>query len=196
MKAVTGLSEREKNIKKKKIRTNAESAKRRRIILLSIILLAVLTSITFSPASKAGFLQWDDPRYITDNVLVRELSFRNIKMMFLPQTDTDYIMPLVMLSYAIEHEFFGFNPAVFHVVNVLVHIINVVLVLYFIFKLRGNYLIAFITAAFFAVHPMRAETVLWITERKDLLATLFFLASLIFYTDYVRKMKGRFYVRA
>ena len=162
---------------------------------LLIIFLVVLTLITFSPAFNAEFLSWDDSEYITGNPVIKELSLHNIKKMFLPIAGKDYIItPLVFLSFAVEHALFGMNPAVFHGVNVFLHTANVLLVLYLFHRLTNNCLIAFVTAVLFAVHPMRVESVLWAIERKDMLSTLFFMASLISYFLYLVKNRGICYV--
>jgi tetratricopeptide (TPR) repeat protein len=96
-------------------------------------------------------------------------------------------LPLTILSYAVEYHFFGLAPAVYHATSLILHLGNCLLVFWFILMLRANLTAAFITALLFGIHPLHVESVAWVSERKDLLCTLFFLAALISYRYYNRK---------
>jgi len=159
----------------------------RKLAAASVILLAALTVAAFSPAFRAKLINWDDTVFITKNEVIKELSLTNVKKMFTEHRAERLFIPLVWLSYALEIALFGENPTVvFHTVNLLLHIANVFLVLFLIYKLTGNYPVSLITAAFFALHPTRVESVVWVTERKDVLSTFFMLGALVFYVSYLR----------
>jgi hypothetical protein len=96
--------------------------------------------------------------------------------------------PLTMLSLAVDYWISKGNPKWFHFVNVLIHLFNLILVFIFIYKLSGNKKwIACITALLFAIHPLHVESVAWISERKDLLYSAFFLGGLLIYLNYLNK---------
>jgi tetratricopeptide (TPR) repeat protein len=154
-------------------------------------IIIVVTLVVFAPLFGAEFINWDDTGLVVENPLIRDLSWSNIKAMFdLSSTQHfKHYLPIVLLSYALEFQLAGLNPAVFHTTNVVLHIINCLLLLWLISKLTRNNAIAFVTAMLFAVHPMHVESVAWITERKDMLSTFFFLVSLISYTAYLERSR-------
>jgi tetratricopeptide (TPR) repeat protein len=88
-----------------------------------------------------------------------------------------------------EYDAFELNPKPYHVTNLILHLLNSLLVLYFIWLLTKQKWTAFITALLFAVHPMHVESVSWISERKDLLYTFFSLATLCYYLKYLQNQK-------
>jgi tetratricopeptide (TPR) repeat protein len=95
-----------------------------------------------------------------------------------------------MLFYAVEYKIGGGNASLFHFSNILLHLLNTCLVFILIRKISPkNSIVALITAAFFAVHPMHVESVAWVSERKDVLYSFFFLVSLIMYTRYLASQK-------
>lgn len=162
-----------------------------KVVLFSILL---LTFISYIPALKNGFILWDDPEYVTQSPHIKEV---NLKTFFGEFYFSNY-HPLTLLSYAIDYKIFEFNPFGYHLENLFLHLINTVLVFYFIFFLtrKTQFFAAAITALFFAIHPMHVESVAWVSERKDLLYTMFFLASIISYIFYLQKIslpigKGR-----
>ncbi|MBK8847209.1 MAG: tetratricopeptide repeat protein [Bacteroidetes bacterium] len=150
--------------------------------LLGILL--VCTFIAFMPSLKNELTNWDDPTYINDNPLIRELSAENIKTIFSKPYFANY-QPLHILSYAIEYSMFGLSPKGYHLVSMLMHLIAVVLVFYFIKKLNIHDYVALAVAAAFALSPMRTESVCWASERKDLLYAIFFFAACISYINYL-----------
>lgn len=89
--------------------------------------------------------------------------------------------PLTILSYAIEYHFVQLNPKLYHVTNIIIHLLNTVLVFWFILLLSKKNNVAFITALLFGIHPMHVESVAWISERKDVLYAFFYLGAMIAY---------------
>ena len=161
-----------------------------------IVVLVLATFFFYSSALDNGFTNWDDPKYLTQNKRVQVLSFESIADLF-TRTKIGYhhYIPLTLLSFAIENHFFGLDPKIFILNNILLHCVNVLLVLWFVFLLLKRFDIAFMTAALFAVHPVHVESVAWIVERKDVLYTLFYLGSIIsfIYSAKREQKKNSFY---
>lgn len=147
-----------------------------------IALLVIFCLISYWPAFGADFVNWDDQDYASNNKLIQ--SFSDFSKFFTTPVQGNY-HPLTMISLALNYSISELNPFSYHLVNVLLHILNSVLVFYFIKKLEFNQFIAFTVALLFAVHPMHVESVAWVTERKDVLYTAFFIPGLIYYLNYI-----------
>jgi hypothetical protein len=128
-----------------------------------------------------------------NNPLIKKLNFESIIHFFSFDNIVHY-HPLVYLSYSIENSIFGLNPFYFHLDNIVLHCVNVVLVFFFVTSIGSKKYIALITAVLFAVHPLHVESVAWITERKDVLYSLFFMSSLICYIKYKKNDAKLFYL--
>jgi len=137
-----------------------------------LAVLLSLTAIVFYPSLNCGFTNWDDTHLILENVLIRSLDWDNLKLMFGDFYVANY-QPVTLLSWAIDYQLFDLDPFGFHLHNVILHLLNVLLVFYFIRQLSPGLFIPLVTAALFALHPMRVESVTWATERKDVLYTFF-----------------------
>jgi len=177
----------QKNISKKiSLKTNY-SPDRRDYIGISLILL--ITFIVYRVSLSNGFVNWDDDKYIQNNPLITSI---DLKALF-----STYVMgnyhPFTMLGYAIEYQFFGLNATGYHVIDLLLHLVNVLLVFYTVFYLSNKTIVALIACLFFGIHPMHVESVAWASELKDLLYSFFFLASYIFYLKYVKDQNKKFY---
>jgi hypothetical protein len=144
-----------------------------------------LSVIALAPVLKADFVNWDDSVYVTDNRAIQSLS--NLNEIITTPVLRNY-HPLTMLTLAFNYACSGNDATSYHVVNLLLHLLNLILVFLFVFQLSGKkYWIAFITALFFGIHPLHVESVAWVTERKDVLYSFFFLAGLITYLYYLKK---------
>jgi protein O-mannosyl-transferase len=180
----------------KKIKKDINKEKLSRIIFLSLIIL--LTIITFCNSLFNEFINYDDPGYITENDLIRGLSFQNLKLILSSFVMGNY-HPFVVLCDAIVYYFFRLNPIPYHCLSLFLHLINIVLVFNLTslliskppatkllpasgFQLPASALVA----CLFAIHPMHCETVCWASDHKDLLFTLFYLLSLIYYIKYLK----------
>ena len=142
--------------------------------------------ISFSPLFNADFLEWDDRDYITKNPSIQSLSLYNIKLFFSKSYLGNY-HPLTMVSYSFDYLIGKGNPFYFHITNILLHIFNTY-VIYIIARLVSkNRIIAIVTCLLFATHPLSVESVGWISERKNLLYTFFFLISILFFIRYITK---------
>ncbi len=159
--------------------------------VVAIISLAFLTLFTFSPSIKKTFLTWDDPMSL-DYSLIHSLSWEGIKHIFTTIVNTTYI-PLTILSFAIEHHFFKYNFLIYHLTNVVLHIGVAILAYLFVIRLGVRNAVAFLRVRLFAIHPMKVESVSWITERKDVLYSVFYLGALHTYLSYIKRREKRSY---
>lgn len=158
-----------------------------------IFAIIVLTLIVYLPSFNNEFINYDDQRLITENPLIKEFSAQNIKIWFTEFVD-DVYQPLTMLSWGIDHATGGLNPFMFHFTNLLLHLLNTFLVFRFIYLLVRRTDMAVIIATLFGVHTFHVESVVWMSERKDLLYAFFFLASLVVYLRYINNNKTKYLI--
>lgn len=156
-------------------------------ILLWLAGILLLTTIAFSPSLKNGFTNWDDNVYIGENDLIKSVKVDNIKKMFDTENHVSLnYHPITILSLAIDYKLSGYHAKTYHITNVLFHLLNTALVFWFIFLLSNKkIMVAVIVALFFGIHPMHVESVAWISERKDVLYTFFFMGALVAYYKYL-----------
>ena len=155
-------------------------------VLKWILALVAITTICFLPMLKNGFTNWDDEFYVINNQLLRGPDWAGI---FNTPVVSNY-HPLTIISLAINFAISGTDPSSYMIFNLLLHLANTVLVYYFILQISsGKNYVAVFTALIFGIHPMHVESVAWISERKDLLYTLFFLLSLIQYWRFLQTEK-------
>jgi len=150
----------------------------------------VLTFLLFYNTLTNNFVNLDDSGYIKDNPDIKSLSARNIIAIFSSFYNANY-HPFTTLSYAIEYNLFGLNAKPYHLVNLLIHLLNTFMVFRLINKISRKTEVAFVVALFFAIHPMHVESVAWISERKDLLYSFFFIWGLSTYYDYIHATINR-----
>src|ERR1039458_1352598 len=150
------------------------------------LLLALITLLAYLPASRDGFVNYDDQDYVTENSVVQKgLTWTGIKWAFTTGHASNW-HPITWLSHMADCELFGLNPGAHHLVNVLFHTANVVLLLVLLLRLTGELWPGVFVAALFAWHPLHVESVAWISERKDVLSTFFALLTLLAYTRYAK----------
>ena len=162
---------------------------RQNVLLTSVL---VLTFLVLSPALRNGWTNLDDPIYVLENPLIKELSWESIKQMFTTFQVNGSYNPLVLLSWAVDYHFSELNPSLYHYTNLFLHLIVVGLVFYLALLLSKNKWVAFGTSLLFGIHPMHVEAVAWVTARKDLLYSLFYILGLIAYYFY-QENKGHSY---
>jgi protein O-mannosyl-transferase len=156
--------------------------------------LAVCTFVAFAPALKLGFINLDDAHYATDNPHVTGgLTLDNIRWA-LTAYRPHYWHPLTWLSLQLDASLSWPNPLGFHLTNVLLHSCNAALLFLALRSLTGALVPAVIAAALFAAHPLRVESVAWVTERKDVLGTFFGFLALWAYAAYVQRPSARRYL--
>ena len=142
------------------------------------IALVALVAFTYVPAVQCGFI-WDDDDYVTQNAALRSANGL-WRIWFEPRATPQYY-PLVHTTFWIEYHLWGLAPAGYHLVNVLLHAGNAVLV--WLVLRRLGIPGAGIAAAIFGLHPVQVESVAWVTERKNVLSGLFYLWALLTYAD-------------
>jgi len=152
-------------------------------IFVLLSLLAVLTSISFWPILNNGFVNWDDNVYLTQNPRAKNFTPEKIPQIFTSFERVQY-QPLSFLAFALENRFFRLDPRGYHAVSLLLHLINVFLVFWLFFLMRRDIFLAWFVAVLFAIHPLRVESVAWVTEQKALLYGFFFLAAAVTYVFY------------
>jgi protein O-mannosyl-transferase len=139
----------------------------------------------YNPVRHHPFLNYDDNRYVIDNVHVTKgLSWEGTKWAFTSFEESNW-HPLTWLSHMLDCELFHLNPAGHHESNLFLHVLNVVALFWVLQQATGCAGRSCMVAALFALHPGNVETVAWIAERKNLLSMLFFLVSLGSYRWYV-----------
>ncbi len=144
----------------------------------------LLILIAFGGAMKNDFIKgWDDGAYLMDNKDVSEFGLDKVFHIFSSYEQGNY-HPLTETSFGLERAIFGYNSTPFHIDNLILHILNTLLVFFFLVMLTKNKTISFIVMFLFAVNTTHVESVVWISERKDVLYTFFFLLSLIFYLKF------------
>jgi protein O-mannosyl-transferase len=158
------------------------------VFLCTLLFLVVL--LTFRPALGNDFVNYDDPDYVTLNSQVQQgLTWENFKWAFQPNRETANWHPLTWLSHMLDCQFFGLKPAGHHLTSVLLHAVNTVMLFLVFKKMTGIVWRSFFVAALFGLHPLHVESVAWVSERKDVLSTLFWLLTLWAYAKFVEESK-------
>lgn len=158
---------------------------------LALVIVLLVTFVAYIPALNASFVNWDDPSYVFNNPMIKSIS--NLEMIFTTPIQGNY-HPLTVISLILNYSISGFDAWSYHLLNILLHLTNCFLVFRLALLLsRNNLIIAFATSLLFGIHPMHVESVAWVSERKDVLYSVFFLAGLISYTKYIDSGSKRQY---
>jgi tetratricopeptide (TPR) repeat protein len=148
--------------------------------------LALLTVGVYQRALTLDFINYDDHRYVTENPHVAQgLTWSNVAWAFSAFEFANW-HPLTWLSHMAAAQVFGVEHAAgHHLINILLHLLNVMLVFALLHLMTGELVPSALVAALFAVHPLHVESVAWISARKDVLSTLLGLCALWSYVKYV-----------
>jgi tetratricopeptide (TPR) repeat protein len=182
-------------------------------LLIAGFLIAAVTFIVFLPALGNDFVNWDDHQFIYENPHIRSLDKASLKWMFTNQ-ETQW-SPLRFLTHAIDYQLWGLNPMGHHLTNIIFHGLNAFLVVLLIGGVltvaagrgigvnqpedtgfgRRVVIAAVVGGLLFGIHPLRVESVVWVSERKDVLYGFFYLLSLLMYLKYVsgEEVRRRYY---
>jgi Flp pilus assembly protein TadD len=145
--------------------------------------LAILTWFVFGQTLRFGFVNYDDPEWVRENLdIISGLTIHGVRWAFLQF----HSGPLSSVSHMLDCQLFGLRPWGHHLTNVLLHMATVVLLFLALRNMTGALWRSALVAGLFAVHPLRVESVAWITERKDVLSGLFFALTLLAYIAYAR----------
>ena len=148
------------------------------VIVLMGLLLALVTIALYWPATGHDFINYDDDFYVTSNVHVQNgLTLANLKWAFCNPVCYNW-HPLTVLSHMVDCQLFGLKPWGHHLTSLLLHALNTALVFLVFRHLTGALWRSVFVAALFGWHPSHVESVAWVAERKDVLATFFFLLTL------------------
>jgi len=142
-------------------------------VLLSFALLGLVLLVCYWPCLKGDFV-WDDQEYVAQNRLLTSVD--GLRQIWFHPGATDQYYPLVFTAFWVQYHFWGLHPVGYHVVNILLHGLNAILVWRVLRRL--NVPGAYLAAAFFALHPVHVESVAWMTELKNTLSGAFFLLAM------------------
>jgi protein O-mannosyl-transferase len=160
------------------------SPEKRRVVIS--LLLALFALVIYNPVTRMGFVNYDDPAYVIGNRNVQNgLTWQTVRWAFL-STDAANWHPLTWLSHALDCQLFQLKAPGHHYDSLLLHALCVVLLFLFLQSITGCAGRSTAVAALFAVHPINVESVAWISERKNVLCTLFFFLGLYVYQWYAR----------
>jgi protein O-mannosyl-transferase len=148
--------------------------------------LALITLLVYKPVFHAQFVGYDDPEYVTGNAhILSGITLENLRWAFVTNHAGNW-HPVTWISLMLNSQYFGSSARAFHAVNLVLHIANTVLLFLWLYGATGAKWRGALVAALFALHPLHVESVAWISERKDVLSTLFWMLALIVYTDYAK----------
>ncbi len=186
------------NSKRKKLKTKSKKTstppttatrkpqEKKKHFLAWLLAIIGITAICFFPMLKNNFTNWDDETYVVNNALLRGPDWKGI---FTQPIASNY-HPLTIISLVINYGLTGLSPSSYLIFNLLLHLVNTALVFYFVWTISDKKIwVAGLTAIIFGIHPMHVESVAWISERKDVLYTLFFLLSLLQYWRFLQTGK-------
>ena len=157
------------------------------LVALAALLLIASTLLLYAPVKDFQFINFDDNLYVTSNPWVNwGLTWEGARWA-ITKLEAGFWHPLTWLSHMLDAQLFGLNPAGHHATNLLLHITNVLLLFAVLQQMTGALWCSTLVAALFAFHPINVESVAWVSQRKTVLSTLFWLLTLLTYLRYVKK---------
>ena len=166
----------------------------KRVNLLICIGIVAAILVTYEPVRHNGFVSYDDKEYITENPDIRSgITLQSLGRMF---TQPHFYMwhPVTTLSHMLDCQLFGLNPFGHHLVSLLLHTINALLLFWILNSLTGTIWPSAFVAAVFALHPLQVDVVAWAAERKTVLSGLFWLITMAAYIHYTKVPRLRRYI--
>lgn len=163
-----------------------------RALWVSLVLIAA-NLVIYAPVRHFPFVNTDDGVYVTANPnVLKGLSWANVEWA-LTEAHVPYWHPLTFLSHMLDVQLYGLSAGGHHVTNVILHIANTLLLFALLLEMTGGLWRSAVAAALFGLHPLRVESVAWIAERKDVLSTLFWIATTWAYVRYARRPESKQY---
>lgn len=151
------------------------------------MVLVLATYATFRHVIYCDFITFDDDFYVYENVHVQDgLTLSGLRWAFTTGHAANW-HPVTWLTHMLDCDLYGLQPGGHHFTNLVIHIINALLLFLWLRSMTGSLWKSAFIAAFFALHPLRVESVVWVSERKDVLSCLFWMLTLIAYVGYARK---------
>ena len=157
---------------------------RGKVIFLCFLLFG-LVFWTFLSSLHGGFIDIDDGVFINRNSHIH-LTWANLAWAFCNPMAANW-HPLTSWSFLLDHQLYGLKPWGYHLTNVLLHAFNTVLVFLVLRRMTGATWRSLMVAGLFGLHPLRVESVAWISERKDVLSVAFWMLTLWAYTRYAQE---------
>jgi protein O-mannosyl-transferase len=149
--------------------------------------LIALNLVIYAQVRNHEFTQWDDPSYVSKNLEVsRGLTWQGICWAFTTGHEANW-HPVTWVSHMVDVQLFGMTPGPHHLMSLLLHIANTLLLFWVLFRMTAAIGSSAFVAGLFAAHPLHVESVAWIAERKDVLCAFFFLLAIWAYIAYVRR---------
>jgi tetratricopeptide (TPR) repeat protein len=170
-----------------KVKTVNSQSRERYAVIAVCIVLAALVWVAFGATTHYGFINFDDDVYVYKNEHVTGgITGKAIRWAFTHVHSSNW-HPITWLSHMLDCNLYGLNAGGHHFTNILVHTATCILLFLLLRSMTGFLWRSAIVAAIFAIHPLRAESVAWIAERKDVLSGLFFMLTLAVYGWYARR---------
>ncbi|RMF95175.1 MAG: tetratricopeptide repeat protein [Candidatus Schekmanbacteria bacterium] len=154
---------------------------RNNLIYVSIII--IFAFVSYCSSLNYGFTNWDVPSLILENKRIQTFDLSMLKNIFTKPTGYDYL-PLKELSYAIDYKIWQKNAYGYHLTNLILYLLMLIVVYYFSLLITGERTVSFFGLFLFALHPVHIEPVCWIAGRKDLLSGIFIFLSLHLFLKY------------
>jgi tetratricopeptide (TPR) repeat protein len=162
--------------------------------LLICLILSLVTFASYWQVKNNALIDFDDPLYVTENKGIQSgFTIESFKWAFITNQAYNW-HPLTWLSLMLDYRLFGLGPAGYHLTNLVFHIANTLLLFYVLFLMTGALWRSAFVAALFALHPLHVESVAWVSERKDVLSTFFWLLTMWFYVRYVKRPSFASYI--
>ena len=152
------------------------------------LFLAAITFAVFGQTTDFGFVNFDDDLYVYQNAKVPG-GLKSLAWIF-THADCSLYHPLTIVSLMADYQFHKLHAGWYHFTNVLLHTASVILLFLILRQVTGAFWRSAFVAAMFAIHPLRAESVAWVAERKDVLSAFFFMLTIGAYVHYVRNPKS------
>jgi hypothetical protein len=162
--------------------------------------------LVYLRALSCGFINWEDQDYVLNNAIIRKFDVEMFVNAFTTMPVSGFWLPLTYISFALDYYFWGGNPFGYHLTNIILHAISTGLIVLLADQLYRSrfttgasslkeryqyYGMIFLAAILFGIHPARVESVVWVTERKDVLNGVFLLGAIIYYVRYQQqKVQG------
>jgi hypothetical protein len=163
---------------------------------LPLLALSIASVAIFWSATGHDFLiNWDDRQYVVENAAIKGLTFEHVRWAFTNFHVGNYA-PLHLVSYMLDYEIWGLRPSGFIFTNILLHTLNGLLFYLLLRRGSGEKAWVFLASLIFLLHPVQVESVVWVSQRKNVLAMFFFLVSFHCYASYRQtdaRHDGRFY---
>ncbi|MFA7404058.1 MAG: hypothetical protein WC007_08690 [Pelobacteraceae bacterium] len=162
--------------------------------LVPALMLFLATFALYGKALGHDFLDnWDDDLYVTGNKDILGFTLEHIKNAFTRNYFGNYA-PMHIISYMLDYSLWGLNATAFKLTNILLHALNVVLYYVILVRITGRRQLSLAAAAIFLCHPVQVESVVWISQRKNVLAMFFFLISFMMYLNWKQYRTRLYYV--